>query len=645
MPVTEYGPTSAPEAAASDSPPPARYVWLLHVAVAAAVGLCAAKLYDHFWREAPALWYSVAHDRNGHCERSLSFACAFQKGDVGGVIKEIHAATVWPPLHPLVTGAILAVGGLDYRLAVLSSLFAWVAMCWFAFALAYRLAPANKTLAGLAALLFALASPAHRAFATDIMLESMGAALTLGVLYLYLSARQTQSAWHARGAAILFTALFVTKYNYWTLLTAGLVVGTLWEFRAPIRAAISAWWRSANLTGILAAQLRHPLTYLIAGSLVLYGYVKFVGPLTLALGGRGVTMTSLDAPTQIVYTLLFLRVFPWWWRGGRFEVARLPVPARQFVQWSAYPLAVWFLWPRRLSFFIWFVTYNQHGRAAERDPWLGNGAYYWKCLEQDYHAGSLGLALALGLCALGLLAAADRRRAAGIAALVSVFVVAALLTNYHSANRSRFLHSWLPVGWVIAGLGTAALLGWVASAGSLFRAAPRLRPALALALLGGVAAVQGGALVHPGHAEEGGMQPQPSLLALADSVSPALDRAARPAVLADGPFESLFNWRQSERHGARWKALAPPRRCLAPAAQAELDAWFESRSCDVVLLIDSPGQGLPFAPRPDIAGVRTHLAASGKFVLTDEYRYAPDAATTVQVWTRASSQRATASAR
>ena len=37
--------------------------------------------------------------------------------------------------------------------------------------------------------------------------------------------------------------------------------------------------------------------------------------------------------------------------------------------------------------------------------------------------------------------------------------VAALLTNYHLANRSRFLHSWVAVAWVLAGVG--AIVGAV----------------------------------------------------------------------------------------------------------------------------------------------------------------------------------------
>ena len=38
--------------------------------------------------------------------------------------------------------------------------------------------------------MFILASPAHRAFGTDIMLESLGGCLSIMVLYFYLAAVQ-----------------------------------------------------------------------------------------------------------------------------------------------------------------------------------------------------------------------------------------------------------------------------------------------------------------------------------------------------------------------------------------------------------------------------------------------------------------------
>src|SRR5262245_46580192 len=217
--------------------------WARNLLVLSLILLSAALLYVRFRHDAPALWYSVVHDRNGHCSRSEHVAFALRQGSLPNLIKEVHAATVWPPLHPLLTGLVLAVGGIDYRVAVLSSLAAWAATCWFAFALARRLVPRLQDLAGGVALLLTLASPAHRAYGTDIMLESLGAALTLATLYFYVTARQEGLVWRGRCCALLFLALYLTKYNYWMLLAAGLLLSALWEYRARLSPALLAGLR------------------------------------------------------------------------------------------------------------------------------------------------------------------------------------------------------------------------------------------------------------------------------------------------------------------------------------------------------------------------------------------------------------------
>ena len=310
-------------------PLPAGLPWYLILGIGALLLLLAVVLFDHFRHVAPALWYSPYHDRNGHYFRCQSFGMALRRGDVPGFIKAIHFATVWPPLHPLVTGLILAVGGLDYRLAVLTSLGAWVAGCWFTFALASRLVPRYRAFAGGIALVFVLASPAHRAFACDIMIESLGAALTMAVLYFYVAVCQEPTVWRGRCFALLFLALFLTKYNYWMLVAAGLFLGTLPEIGRTLRDVGPGWWSPSTWLGWLAAQLRHPLTYLILPALALAFHVQFVGPISFTLAGREQIMDNLAVPGQLCFVLLLVRIFPWWWRRGRLAVGGLPILARQ----------------------------------------------------------------------------------------------------------------------------------------------------------------------------------------------------------------------------------------------------------------------------------------------------------------------------
>jgi Dolichyl-phosphate-mannose-protein mannosyltransferase len=614
---------------------PRRTAWLLATAVAILILLSAASLYQQFLRTAPMLWYSAGHDRNGHYIRSQNMAFVLQRGNLAGVIREIHAATVWPPFHPLVTGLVLAVGGIDYRLAVLTSLVAWVATCWLVFALARRLVPCYKTFAGCVALLFALASPAYRAFATDIMLESLGTALTLAVLYFYVSARQERSIWRGRCFALLLMATFLTKYNYWTLLAAGLLLGTLCEFGPYFRDAIRSCLHPAAWLCWLAAQFRHPLTYPLLAACGVTLYVQFAGSFTLSWAGQQATIGRIDIPVEVAYVLLLLRLIPWWRSSGRAALDRLPSLGQQMVRWHGYPLAVWFLWPRRLGVFIWSVTFTQHGRAGDRSHWLGNFAYYWECLGRDYHANLVSLLLVLILVALAVLG--RRRWTPGNTTVFVFLAAAALLTNYHSANRSRFLHSWLAVAWVAAGAGAGLAAERVAvrtRAAGLSQLSGRfshLGPALLSATVIGLAAMQGPALAAFGHTEEAGPRlHDPSLLVLADAMLPELEKARRPVLASNEGFDPLLNWRLGEARGPGPRILIPPRDLLGPAGDDRLDGWLRQQSCDLVLVMDLPGSSS--VPGFDPARLRALLTASGDFTLAGEWLAPTPDGVSAQLW-------------
>ena len=163
-----------------------RWDRLLLAGVAALVVSLSALLYARFLTQPRQLWTNSTHDRNAHYLTALTMAEAVRHGRPYVLLREVNGARVWGPLHGLLAAAVLAVGGFDYRLAVLPSLAGWVATALFAFLAARRAAPRYGNLAGLAALLLVLAGPAHRGYATDIMLESLGACLSLAVLYFYL---------------------------------------------------------------------------------------------------------------------------------------------------------------------------------------------------------------------------------------------------------------------------------------------------------------------------------------------------------------------------------------------------------------------------------------------------------------------------
>src|SRR5262249_23739164 len=145
--------------------------------------------------------------------------------------------------------------------------------------------------------LFVAASPSHRAFATDIMLESTGAFLTLAVLYCYLVAVQDTTPSAGRWLGLALTALFLEKYNYWLLAVIAVTACTVAENRRTI---VDAWRRavtSLNGRGIVQAEVRQPLNYLLAMVLVLVGAVLAHGDRPFLVGRASV---SLFPPHNIV---------------------------------------------------------------------------------------------------------------------------------------------------------------------------------------------------------------------------------------------------------------------------------------------------------------------------------------------------------
>lgn len=584
----------------------------------------AGLLYYQFLPEASSLWYSPDHDRNVHYVRSQKMSFQIKQGNLRGVIKEINAATVWPPFHPLITSLTL-LGSTDYRLAVLSSLISWMAICWLTFALSHRLAFENKNLAGWIALILTLASPGYRAYATDIMIESLGAALTLGTLYFYVSARQEQSSWRSYCFALLFFFLSLTKYNYWTIVAVGLLLGAFWEFRVFLFHKFCNWHKSISYSNWFAVQFRQPLTYLLVPAFIW---------LALRLTDKHRTIETLDIPARLFFIFLFLRILPWWITKGFRIINHLPIPARQFFQLQVYPLIFWFFWAQHLSSCIWSITYGQHGRAGDYSFLIGSFPYYYHCLLQDYFVNLASLILVFFVVTLVLL---NKRYWQKITASILIFfVVACLLTNYNLANRSRFLHSWLTVTWVIAGIGVAGIFDRInrrISFSKKLTSTYLLQP-LMFSTVAGLIILQGSALIRSGYAEEGGPKTNhPSMLDFADAVVPELIHAEHPILISEVPYQWLIDWRLAEHQKSQCHLITPPEDILKTTAEYKFIAWLDKCPGDLILVVEQ-SPSLSYLPIPgfDINNLKKQIKLSGKFVLVSELRFPAYSNIIAQIW-------------
>jgi hypothetical protein len=565
---------------------------LRHWPAAAVLGVAvalAAMTYLQFLAVDRHLWDNSTHDRNAHYLYSLRLATDVQQLRVVRFLDDFNQARVWPPLQAMVTAGVLLVGGLDYRLAVLPSLAGWVGIVFFGYLLTKRALSQGGMVAGLVAALFIIASPAHRAFATDIMLESVGACLTLVVLYCYLALVQSDkpSPRAGRWFGLALTALFLHKYNYWTLTVMAMVAteGTLYP-KARLR---SVWdiVRGIDWRRRLPGQFRRPLNYVLAAILVLIALIRAHGDRPVVWYGESVSLYPPHNFIGAAYVVVFLRVAIWWWKEGRAWCARLDERLRQLITWHAWPVAVWFLLPKHLSYFIWFLS-PANATEEQRSNLVEGLAYYTPCVVQDYHPALWCAALAgvLAVCAIF----AGRRLRPGAQVIFWMFLLGAVLTVMHPNHKSRYVHSWLAAGWVLAGIGCATLVY-----GRLTVCIPRVRPYLAGAAVVALVGVVLPPLRYAAFSPEGGPHPQAvSMLDVTDAYLPEVKASKQAAIFAAVPVKPLAQWTFLQEKGAldhldeNWFGFG--------AAGAEnrrgFQGWLETTTADTVVFVDRvPGSG------------------------------------------------------
>jgi hypothetical protein len=543
--------------------------------VAVALALAATALqYALFLPHHHELWCDALHDRNAHYFFGVTLALDVRNADVVSFVQDVNSARVWPPLHGLLLGGVLTVGGFDPRLAVLPSLLAWAGLLVGVFVLARRVCPAHGNVAGFAAMLFTLASPTHRAFATDVMLESLGVCLSIWSLERYVALCQTPSASTGRWLGLVLFALFLTKFNYWVLVAAGLVATEL-VTRPGLYLGLARG--GALVTARFA--FRDPLVILALLSLGGAGALNALAPMQLG----PVKITHGGDLATLAVVLLLTRVLLWRYRGaGRDTWPTLPAERRAFLAWGVLPVAVWFALPGRIAAFLW-LGLVAHGEYPDYSLTSRAGKVFGWFLA-DY-SPSLALLVIILLLALVAIVALPRLRPGAVVLLIFLLAATAL-TLKHPNSKSRFLINWLPALWVLAGVGLALLA--------------RFHVALRAGALALVAAICLPAAFSLGSAAEAGPHAgAPSLLPLADAYLPLVHPGERTAVLATVPMKFFTQWsylqalrpaRDMDLQGRGWLYLEVP-------SIDGFTAWLDRTRCETIILLDvapgSPFGGVP----------------------------------------------------
>ena len=530
-----------------------------------------------FLAEPRGRWVGLAHDRNGHFDYGQNMAVALEHGNFYRFFDELEKGRAWPPLHGLLVAVAEVLTGNDWRFAVLPGIAGWMLMLFGIFLVSEMIAAPTGLgwAAGLIALVIAALSPAHRIFATDIMLESLGAGLTVAVLACYARAAEdrTSELWW-RATALTLTLLFFEKYNYWLIVALALVLAE-WPriLKVCIRLARAPGWKSF-LVRQSCAPLNLVLAVLLAAVVVIY--VRVPGPFVWHGVKVGIYPPEniLTAAFVVFFIQAAITIRHWDWKPRG-------VPIRMLWNWHLLPLAFSFLLPRRLSAFLAYLNPISNPGEAKPRNFPDSVAFFKGAFSLDYHVSGVMAALVLGLA--GIAAWQWRKLAPGARAVLFCVLAGLVLIVAHPNQKSRFLHTWLPVVWIAAGAGGAIVLSRFA-----FPRVSAVVGLVALSLAGGKS------WLSSGHSPETGnraLEPY-SLLDSSDGWLAELKDFRRVAFVASQPCRPFVHWTflnrfldESRFEWPRWQEAGS-----GSELQSGFRDWVETTRADTLVVLEvAPG--------------------------------------------------------
>lgn len=609
--------------------------WLPPLVLLASIAV-GISVYAYFWQHSRDLWWWMGHDRHTHYMYGLDLAFDIRTGNLVRLMHDFDRMRVWGPIHPVLVAALQIVAGPDHRLAVVPSLLGWILTIWCAFLIPRRVLPSGGNAAGLLAALLVAVSPAHRAFATDCMYESLGAGLSLASIYLYLVVVQDGS----RRAAVLFaltlSALFLHKYNYWLLVLFGLVGG---EFvrqpRAWLQYALGLIQRE-RLPSWALAELKHPLNYIALACAIGAVIVVITGGGVITLGSARISMQEPHNFVHVAYIAFFIRLVLWWRHRGRAWSLTIAPTVRELIRWHGGIIALWFLMPKRLSYFIWFLGPTNDDQKRESVPFMHGLPYYLQGLVDDYLTVTLGLYLLGGAVILGLLA--WRKLQPGVSALMIFLLIATYLTCQHPMLKYRFMHSWIAAAWIVGVIGLVYSVQ--AIAGLISR---EWRPWTAGIVCAIAMCMIAPGLLEPGHAQEGGLKPDlPSPLRITDTYLPALADTRRPTIVSNVSTRFLWRWTFIEHHRHHNMDAEIKNFKLFENNPDQAKQWLESTRSDALVLIDiQPYTTYDWKTKEYVDLATFHQVLAAQSVWTESRRWHSPEGVTITLWEKkaASSQR------
>jgi hypothetical protein len=621
----------------------------LLLVVVAALASC-VQLYEHHRTHYRERWVGVGHDRNAHYRYGLLMAADLKTGNLPRFFKDFDAGSwMWPPLNSVGVAAVTLATGPSPVTAVLPALLGYFLAAVFAFLVIQRVMEGWPGIfAGWLAAALVLLSPAHKAFATDVMLESLGAGLTLVVLHAFLVWSQVRTVASARWLGIALMLSFLEKYNYWLLALMAMVPVHLWEQRREYLALLGRLKREVPWRAWLLGQFRRPLNYPIAVLIAMLVAHRVTGGFTLEAFGKKLDVNNNQLLVTLAYGLTLLRIAAWWWIGARSTpsllegeggrsgraIARewLPTHVYPLIDWFILPALTWLAIPPRIRNFVWFLS-PTNTTSDYRPTFLEGLQYYWNAACNQY-APSPDVMPAIAIPALMslLLIFVPRFYRAGGWVVPAFALLSMLSTVRHPNHQERFLHTGMAGVYVAAGVGLFGLLILVPMRVRSFAAGV----AFALALAG-LLAQAGPNLGGPGHAAALNVPPGGvSLRRATDAVQPLLNEGEPSAVFSNVPSKFWAMWLYLERF-PRPDLLQPDCRDVgvldAPTAP-QFAEWCKATRTKRVVFIDVAKDSPLYEDNPTEASSRTILGFLPDSPFRQVQSLPVEGVGTITVWVR-----------
>ena len=431
----------------------------------------AVAMFVAYYRHPEELWRNLWHDRSAHYGYGLDLGLALRTLNPIEFLTAFESVRLWAPLHPLILGVVLAIGGIDFRLGVIPGLIGWVMTVGLTFLIARRLFADRiyGMVAGTIAALFVVASPLFRSLAADVMLETLGAGLTALVIWLYmraLDAPHDYGRW--RAVALALTLLFLEKQNYWLLTAAALALAVIGADPRAWLAHVRQFVVTTRLMDVVRNGFKDPLLIALAIVCALIVAILVNGPTVFHLFGRRVSLYPPGNLITVAWALLFIRILVFRYQHRVVFDDQLGPLGRALFYWHVIPIGCFLLLPQRLQFFLFFVSPANALETQSFGPWSGV-EFYARALITEFHAADWSAFLAVALALLAIVQLRRLRPGAGMVLILLALSTAAVVI--HPNTVGRYLASWIFTLWIFAGAGAAILVQWLTARLS---AAPRM---------------------------------------------------------------------------------------------------------------------------------------------------------------------------